>query len=149
LIRPAEIKEVGKLVKMGIQFHSASEMDEFYPLDENHLAANLRRMIRAPNSRVLVLDLDGSLHGVVGFVVVPNYFSPRARTAHEQFYWINPDKRGQYGKQLLIEMEEEAAAMGCTHSTMVSLEALDPDRVGKLYRGMGYQPLEHVHIKRL
>jgi len=49
----------------------------------------------------------------------------------------------------LLDAFEEWAAEKCGTVRMIALEAVNPERTGRLYQRRGYAPLEHGYIKRL
>ena len=148
-IGPVNLSDVPAMVYMGINFHEEAELSQFFPLDPDHLAKRLRRMIRSDNTIILGLWLDGVLEGVAGFTVAESFFSSQFLNAQELFYWINFDKRGSHGKQLLDALETAARAEGCSHSSMIALETSQPERMDQIYKSAGYVLMERLYLKAL
>lgn len=149
MIRPAELRDVPTLVRMGIKFHSDVNLSPFFSLNPDHLAKRLRQMLRSSNTRLVALELDSDVQGVAGFTINGSFFTDEAKVAQELFYWINPGYRGTYGKELLRALEATAVSEGCTHIAMIALETSDPERMDKIYRAVGYLPVERTYLKLL
>jgi hypothetical protein len=148
MIRLATIEDIPKLVKLGVAFHEATQGGTLLSMDTGHLSRSLRRLIQTHNSSVIVLDVGG-IKGTAALTTSFSYFNSDAVIGYEQFYWIYPEARGQYGRLLLSALEDEAKRLKCTHMMMIALESLEPDRVGMLYKRLGYRPLEHIYMKAL
>jgi GNAT superfamily N-acetyltransferase len=78
----------------------------------------------------------------------PHYFNASHITGQELFWWIDPDHRGR-GSELLNALEAWVKDQGAHSFVMITLEALEPERVGLIYRRRGYRPVEHSYLKEM
>ena len=82
--------------------------------------------------------------GAIGGTCTQHPFNWAHIIVQELFWW----SEGREGLRLLQAFEDYAAEHA--HSVrMITLEAVNPDRMGKLYERRGYAPLEHGYIKVL
>ena len=80
----------------------------------------------------------------------PAYFNAGHIQAQELFWWVDEEARSSgAGRALLEALEGWARAVGAHSLTMISLAALDGERVAKLYERAGYRRSELTFIKRL
>lgn len=98
----------------------------------------------------IVAELGSKIIGIAGAVAYPFYFNSEHKTGQEMFWWINEEHRKEnIGSLVLKELEEWARGTGCKTFSMISLESLRPESVGKLYVRAGYRASEHSYIKEL
>ena len=68
--------------------------------------------------------------------------------ASEFFWYVLPDHRGR-GILLLREFEKWAKNIGAKRVIMVHLTKCMPERVGEIYKKMGYEMLETHYVKEI
>jgi GNAT superfamily N-acetyltransferase len=106
-------------------------------------------MIDLP-SAILLAAWDGpAIVGTVGAMLFPAYFNRAVTIGQETFYWAAPSHRGMLGPAMLDAVEQAAREAGASQFIMVSLDALRPEAVGRLYERRGYSPLEHSYVRSL
>lgn len=144
VIREAVEGDIPALLEMAGRFHKASGFTEI-PFDADSVAATMAHLIGSEDA-VLVIG-DG---GMAAAIAYPAYFNHAHRQAQEMFWWVDEDKRSTgLGKALLGGIEAWARSRGAESMTMISLDALEPERVDLLYRRAGYRPSERNYLKRL
>lgn len=148
MIRPAVPADLPELLRMASAFHSVSGVADIIPLDRDTLERLLLSLIDAETGVIIVLEGEGGLIGATGALLHPHYFNSAHLTGSELFWWIDPEHRGK-GGLLFDALEEWVRSMGAGSFSMIALEALEPERVGLIYRRRGYRPLEHNYIKRM
>lgn len=148
-VRAATFHDVPRMVELGRAFFSVSDMEALATFCPGSFAVSLHNMIQTPSAILLVAEVAGEVIGFAGAMVFPAYWNDRALIGQETFWWVQPDYRGKAGAVLLRGLEDEARNMGARSFLMVSLEALRPDAVGKLYERRGYAPLEHSYWKAI
>lgn len=94
-----------------------------------------------------ILDDDGP-KGFVAGLMSPCIANENVMVGCEIAFWIEPEHRG-HGKALLTTIEKAAKELGVHTWSMVSLNAIDPDKVHELYTSMGYTPAERTYSKEL
>lgn len=148
MIRLATLDDANEIIKIGIQFHKESGLEPLIPLDISWYSISVRKMIRAPDADIVVLDLGG-IKGAAALVTQRCFFNKDHIMGVEQFFWIYPEYRGRHGKALMEGLEQRAKIIGCSTITMVTLQALKPEATGRFYVKNGYTPLEHAYVKSL
>ena len=149
VIRPAEYGDVNAIVDLGRVFLSVSDMEALAAFCPESLGRSLHNMVDAPNAILLVAEEDGQIVGMAGAMVFQAYWNAAVIIGQETFWWVQPEARGKFGGALLAALEDEARIRGARTFLMVSLEALRPEAVGKIYQRRGYSPLEHTYWKAL
>jgi len=139
VIRQAVEGDIPRLLEMGAKFSQAARLIEHVGYDPESMERTFRFLIETPDHCLLVSD-----NGAIGGIRSPHPFNLSHWIAQELFWWCE----GGGGLKLLDAFEEWAAEK-CSTVRMITLEALNPERVGNLYRRRGYSPLEHGYIKRL
>lgn len=138
MIRPAAGSDIPRLLEMGEKFAAKAKLAEHVGYDPASMEKTFAAMIEGENFCVLVGD-----HGAIGGVKSPHPFNHEHWIAQELFWW----SEGREGLRLFEAFEEWAADCGTIR--MFTLEAVNPDRMGRLYERRGYAPLEHGFIKRI
>lgn len=129
---------------MGKAFHAVTGVADLISLD---LATLERTFVQLMESGViLVVEGGGGLVGATGALLHPHYFNSAHITGQELFWWIDPDHRG-VGAELLNALEQWVEAQGAHSFSMIALEALEPERVGLIYRRRGYRPVERSYLR--
>jgi len=149
LIRAAEHDDVPALVELLAPFFEASGMAQVAAWCPDSLSASLHQMIDLPSAILLAAWNGPVIVGTVGAMLFPAYFNRAVTIGQETFFWILPGQRGALGPAMLSAIESAAKEKGATRFLMVSLEALRPDAVGKMYQRRGYAPLEHSYVRAL
>lgn len=103
----------------------------------------------AEQKLLLVIDAGG-IAGFIGGLKSPLYANPEFTVAAELFFWVEPEhRRGGAARLLRRSFEDAARRVGCNFAAMSALEAIEPERVEKLYLADGYRRTERTYIKRL
>lgn len=143
-VRPATEKDIPILLDMGKRFFDASGYGDRM---EFHFGSCKRFFQLLIQSHVLLVYGEKPV-GMVGAMVHPAFFNSKELYACELFWWVNPDARG-VGGELLDALEKAVKDKGASHLSMLSLERLDPEKVGEMYKHRGYSPVEHSYMKEL
>jgi GNAT superfamily N-acetyltransferase len=140
-MRNAKHSDLLELVQMGREFAEAAKV----PFDRDKFAETVEGLIDSDEGVILI-----SPAGMIAGVVYDSFFHPDFRVAQELFWWVRPEHRGnRLGIALLGGFEEWAVQKDAKRVIMVALQELTPRKVGKLYIGRGYTPLEHSYSKEL
>jgi GNAT superfamily N-acetyltransferase len=140
-IRLAGVDEVERLVEMGERFHRESSYKEHVAHNHEQMIALATNLVAAGN--ILVMEFNGALVGMIGFMVLPHFLSGEV-IGIEVFWWLEPEHRGE-GKKLLKAAEDLARERGAKRMQMIAPN----ERVGVLYRRMGYEFVESAFQKTL
>lgn len=143
-IRPANIKDIPELLRMGESFFNASgygEITTFNRMDSEDL---LLKLIEADT-----ILTDGKTC-MLAYVVFPMFMNSSYKVAQELFWWVDENHRkGGIGIELLKATEKKSKEQGAKTMMMLSLKELDGDKVNKIYSRMGYKPREQTYMRVL
>lgn len=99
---------------------------------------------------LIVADIGGEIVACVGGLKYPFLNNPAWIIGSEILWWVEPEYRnGGLGKQLIDAIERAAKDAGCHLWVMVTLEAVEPEKAGAIYRKLGYELTEHSYMKEL
>ena len=127
-------------------------IQKFAPLSKAgiELPSNLHEIVTAYREQphFICLGEDGK-GGVIG-VLSPSWLNPEILVVQELGWWVEPEYRGTtFAVRMLRAFEKEAKALGAEKVFMLSLEALSPDVLDKMYNKLGYMKLENIYIKEV
>lgn len=143
MIRRATAADIPAMLAMGAKFHAYSGLSEI-DYDPASFRATLEAGLEADNQAYFVVDDGGKLVGMTGGIVYPSYFNHDALTGQEMFWWCD----GGRGLKLYQVLEDWAISKGCASFSMVALDDAQLERMGRIYKKLGYRPSEHSFIKR-
>jgi len=136
MIRPATLGDIPALLEMGRKFAERANLQSHVGYDPHSMVQTFEMLIEGGHP-VFIGEC-----GAIGATQTRHPFNHEHITAQELFWW----SEGREGLALLRALEaycEEHA-----HSLqMITLEAVEPERTGRLYERLGYAPLEHSYIK--
>lgn len=139
MIRPATASDIPRLLAMGEGFSDKARLIEHVGYDAASMGKTFAWMVGDENCCVFIGE-----NGAIGGMKSPHPFNHSHWIAQELFWW----SEGREGLRLLDAFEAWATET-CGTVRMICLEAINPERMGKLYGRRGYEPLEHGYIKRL
>lgn len=122
---------------MGQRFAAKARLCEHVGYVSADMETTFGVMIDAAEHVIFVGD-NGAIGGLSG----PHPFNHTHLIAQELFWW----SEGREGLRLLSAFEGWAMER-CHSLRMITLEAVEPERTGRLYQRRGYAPLEHGYIK--
>lgn len=136
VIREATEGDIPALVAMGKEFIEKAG----HAYDPACAEQMLRQMVLDDSAVLLVND---NVTAMIGGLVYRHFFNTEM-VAQELFWWANGG-----GLKLLDAFEEWAKSKGATKILMVCLDAIQPERVAKIYTRRGYAPLEHTFARTI
>ncbi len=149
MIRRATEADMPALVAMGQNFFAATGFADIVPFDDESFRVTVKHLLSG-DSVCLVAESDGAVVGAVGALAYPFYFNREHKTGQEIFWWLEPEHRcGRTGMQMFAALETWARDVGCKSFSMIALDAVDAEKVGKIYQRCGYRASEHSYIKEL
>lgn len=137
MIRPAEVSDIPRLLEMGRKFAEKAKLDDHVGYDPHSMVQTFEAMIDGDQFALFIGE-----SGSIGGMIAPHPFNYEQKFVDELFWW----SEGREGLRLLKAFEDWAASQGAM-VRMTALEAVEPDRVGKLFERRGYAPLERSFIK--
>lgn len=132
------------MVVLGEKFHAYANVAEiaFCP---TAFRATLENGLMSADQCYLVAEVDAVIRGMAGAIVYPSYFNHAALAGQEMFWWSECAE----GMRLHSELAAWAKKRGCKAFTMIALSDDRADRMARLYKRMGYRPVEQSFIKGL
>lgn len=146
MIRHAVPGDLPELLRMGRAFHAVTGVADVIPLDEATLTQTFLNLMQG--GVILVVEGEDGLVGATGALLHPHYFNASHLTGQEMFWWIDPEHRG-CGAELFTALEQWVRDQGAHSFSMIALDALDPERVGLIYRRRGYRATEHSYLRKM
>ena len=149
MIREATQDDMPALTRMGRQFFALTGISDITSFDDESFHRTIAHLIEG-DGVCLVAEIDGQVVGAAGALAYPFYFNVAHKTGQEIFWWIDPEWRnGKIGMQLFVALETWAKDAGCKTFSMIALDQVEADKVGKMYKRCGYRATEHSYIKEL
>ena len=137
MIRRAEASDIPALLDMGKKFSERAKLIDHVGYDEKDMAACFGALIDGGH------PIFVSESGAIGATSTRHPFNQAHIIVQELFWW----SEGRDGLRLLTALENWCKD-ACVHSLrMITLEAVEPVRTGRLYEKRGFAPLEHSYLK--
>ena len=137
--RIATIDDLYSIVRMCKDFFKASAYSNMFEEDEDRIVQYVQWYLSSPTNTAVVVVMDHvETNETVGMLAMLSSLLPFRFEfmAYEQIWWVDPEHRkGKVALVMLDIVEEWAMKVGCK---MVSLTALAPSPVGRLYKIKGY-----------
>lgn len=149
MIRRAIPADLERLVQMGRAFFHEAGWTDVARWDDAGAADALSTMMDRDDCVMLVIDVGGSIIGMAAAVICPQWFCPDEITAQEWFWYVEPEARIGFGRELLTALEDAVRAKGAGTFTMLSVASLRAEALDRIYRRRGYRPAERTYIRRL
>lgn len=147
MIREGTEADYPELLRIGRDFYEYNHVKDYVEIDEESLKATFQVL---KDHILLVLEIDGKVHGAAAGFVAPLYWNLQYLQGMEMFWWIDPEYRNvSNGKELKEALEDAAKAKGVKFWNMIALESSSPEKVGAIYKASGYLPTEHTYMKVL
>ena len=94
--------------------------------------------------------LNGYVVGFVLGICSPSVMNKNYLAGAELAWWVEPEyRKGEMGIKLLKAIEKSAKDLGVKMWSMMSLEAVEPERMAKLYKSLGYKATERTYVRVL
>jgi len=135
-VRLATLDDIPALLAMGEKFAEKAKLAEHVGYDPASMEDTFSRMIDA-GEPVFISD-----KGAIGALTFPHPFNHAHRGAQELFWW----SEGCDGLRLLNALMAYCEA-NCDSLSMITLEAIEPEKTGRLYQRYGFRALEHSYVK--
>lgn len=143
MIRRATEDDMPRLLAMGKRFAAETDYRRFMEVDPARLAGTIFDLLNNPDGAVFVSGNDATITGMIALLLFEHPFSGE-RTVFELVWWVDPESRGD-GVRLLRAAEEWGRESGVRKMQMVAPN----DRVGALYRRLGYEAVETSYQRSL
>jgi len=147
VIRDAVIGDVDALVNLGTSFLAQTPYGALLPTQPAAIAGIMTRLIESPDGVLFVsVDRAGTLTGMLGALCFVHPLSGEW-VASEFYWWVEPAARGGLDSLRLLKLTITwARAQGAVRLHMIAPEG---SGVGRLYRRLGFVPVETAYQKNL
>lgn len=148
-IRPATVDDLARIVELGLRFWQEGPYHD-QPVNRPASAQFAMNLISSTNGKILVGEKDGTIVGVIAFVVTPHFFTG-VLTATELIWYVEPEHRpGGIAMKIKWAAEKEAFYMGAGKMQFTGpLEEDGSVPTGNIYKRYGYKPMEVGYEKEL
>lgn len=136
MIRAAIEADIPALLEMGARFAEKAKLADHVGYEPADMRETFEALIRGGHP-VFIGE-----SGAIGATSTPHPFNKAHIGAQELFWW----SEGREGLRLLDALEGWCDE-NCHSLRMITLEAVEPERTGRLYKRRGYAPLEHSYLK--
>jgi|SRR6185312_3287291 len=144
MIREAIASDIPEIVALGRKFLLEGPYKNELGDNPEQTAALTLEVIKE-KGKVLVLEEDSAIRGVLGFILFPHYFSGEI-TAGELIWYVEPEFRiGCPALKLMWEAENIAKSLGAKRMQFTA----PSDDVAALYQRFGYKAVETTFQKVL
>lgn len=136
MIRRATVDDIPALLEMGEKFSEKARLAEHVGYDPQSMLETFEALIEGGHP-VFIGE-----RGAIGATQTQHPFNHGHVVAQELFWW----SEGGEGRALLDALEAHCEA-NCDSLVMITLEAIEPERVSRIYQRRGYAPLERSFVK--
>lgn len=146
MIRRGTPDDFDSVIPLCERFWQETEFDEPFEPEQSLFTLNL-----AFDCGIFaVVEQQGDIVGFAAGIKSPLLGNGSVFSGIEVAWWINPeDRKGIVGCRLFDFMESLARASGVKYWCMVSLHALNPEKVNRFYERKGYHPTETTYMRCL
>ncbi|HSW48631.1 MAG TPA: GNAT family N-acetyltransferase [Bryobacteraceae bacterium] len=144
-IRQATAADLPRMGGCAREFYASSRFLQGFDLDR--FCAVWTELLANGTGVIFLLEDGGEVVGALGGVAYPDINSGEL-IATEFFWFIRDGARGQ-GLRLYRLFESWARERGCRQIRMVHLADLMPDKLDRVYRHLGFEPIEIHWAKEL
>lgn len=148
MIRKGTTRDYARCVELGFNFHQHAYGLHGVPYCTDSCIKTLE--LADAHGLFVVYENEGVVEGMCIGAKSPIMMNHAVIVGAELMWWVEPKHRDTgAGLELLKAIEIEAFEAGVNIWTMVLLDSVNPEKVDKIYRSMGYEPAERSYIKRL
>jgi GNAT superfamily N-acetyltransferase len=148
MIRQAEETDIRALVDIGALFWEATQFFK-EGSQYSHERATQTALAAYERGIALVSENDGSVDGMILFIVCPSPFSDEL-VAAEIVFFVSPEARGKgAGRELLEAGVLEAREFGCTRASVGNMFSVSPEVSEKLFNEAGFHLAENTYTIKL
>lgn len=144
MIRPSTVDDAASMVDMAERFHQSAPLPS--PLGFSRLAAAQTFLAVLDNPDCLALTLDlGRPRGALLAHLAP-YPLSGVPVAKEIVFWVDPDARGPWARQMVESYEAWSRARG---ARLAGLSCFADGRTHLLFQRLGFRVAEINTVKEL
>lgn len=137
MIRPATHDDIPAMIEMGKRFTDKAGFSEHIGYDPESVEALLIGLIEGAG-----ICLVGE-RCMAAALVFPHPYNQAHIAAQELFWW----SEGREGMLLLSALEQAVRERGAQSLTMITVEAIAAEQMGRIYTKRGFSSVEHHYMK--
>ena len=145
MIRKAQVEDLPNMGDCAREFYASSKF--LTDFDPERFASLWTGLLASGIGVIFIVEKDGKIRGALGGVVYPDTYSSR-QVATEFFFFVEEESRG-VGLRLYREFEFWAKEQQCQEIRMVCLLDSMPDKLDRVYRHLGFEPVERHYRKEI
>ena len=145
MIRAGTYDDIKRCIEMSHKFYLQTEYCKHIPMCEDSCEAHLITSI--DQGLLSVYEAGGEVHGFVMALAYPCMMNSAFKVGAELAWWVEPEHRGGAGIKLLKHLEDSARKAGIKVLSMMLLEAVEPEKVARIYNACGYTQAERTFLK--
>ena len=146
-IEPLTVADLEHAAQFGAAFYAETGMPRTF--EPARFVAIWTELYRVGMGVILGIEVDGELVGALAAMVAPGIYDGQTE-AQECFIYIRPEFRDRGCFQpLLAAYEAWADAQGAVEKRIACMEGNRPEALERVYRRLGYVPLERHYIKKV
>ncbi len=145
MIKEVDPKELPIVAEVGLKFWAEGSLPG--QLKPEVFIKNWEFLLGNGMGKIFGLYEDGKFVGALGAIIAPD-LNDGELCATECFWFIDPDKRGN-GVKLLLNFVKYSKEIGCVRVNMVHLFNAHAEKLSKLYKKLGFSPVETHYLKTL
>lgn len=143
MIRNAQKSDVNSIIILLLDFWRQSPFVDLIEPDAETLYDTIIFLIDNEKTLLHVLEKNGKVVGVIGFVLQPNWFNNKHITAIELFWYVKPKYRGS-GAKLLLYAKKQLQHLG---ADTVEMGGVPPyQSTENIYAKMGLIPTDRKYM---
>lgn len=149
MLKIATHEDMPELKRMCLLFKDNSPYKDF-AVDEGKIEELLGSLMSAgPTVAVILLSIveDKPVGMLVG--LAREFIFSKDKHATELAWWVDKEHRGTAGRELQEAFTFWAKKVGCKYLHMTLLENKDLTKMKKLYKKLGFTPLEQAWLKEI
>lgn len=149
MLKIALYEDMPDMLRMSLLFKDNSPYRDF-PLEEDKLEEFIRSIMQmSPDKGIMLLSIvDGKPIGMIAGLAVEFIFSSEKHAA-ELVWWVDPEYRGDKGRELQEAFISWSKEVGCKYLQMAMEMGEDAEKMTKIYTKQGFKLMEQSWIKEI
>jgi GNAT superfamily N-acetyltransferase len=144
VIRDATEGDLENLLYLGAKMHEES-LVYYPPIERESVERYLEAVVSMPEVFLISFAFKDSPIGMITASAGPHAFSSVLRSGCELLYVLPEHRGGRTAMKLVERFKEWSDDLGAVYSTMGVSTGLDPERTGRFFEFMGFEPMERTY----
>jgi GNAT superfamily N-acetyltransferase len=147
MIRKMVISDIPLMISLGAEMHQESRYSNL-DFDPNRLWSLGEQIIKTPdNYLAAVYEKNNKIVGFCVGYVAPHFFGNDLTSGDFAIYVLPEHRKGMVGVKLIKTYDEWCVAKGVKEPMLGVSAGITPERIGKLYKRMGYTETYTIYKK--